>query len=161
MTGIIAKGDQAPVFQLEDQDGQWHSSADFQGKPWILYFYPKADTPGCTQESKDFAMALPKLSALGVTILGVSADAKPAQSAFHKKYCLPFPLLCDTEKTLCQAYGVWVDKSMYGKTYQGIERTTVLIGADGRIVECWRKVSVPGHVEAVIKAAESYAASRA
>jgi peroxiredoxin Q/BCP len=142
----------APDFALEADGGNTISLADYKGKQLVIYFYPKDDTPGCTQESKDFRDALAEFQNAGAEILGVSKDSVKSHDAFKEKYCLPFPLLSDPEGTMCEAYGVWKEKSMYGKKYMGIERSTFLIDEQGKIAKLWRKVSVPGHVEEVLKA---------
>ena len=145
-------GDIAPAFDLPASGGGRVRSSDYAGRGYVLYFYPKADTPGCTKEALGFQEALPALG--DVAVLGVSRDPVPALDKFAAKYGLTFPLASDEAGTLTEAYGVWVEKSMYGKTYMGIERATFLVGADGRIAEAWPKVKVPGHVEAVLEAAQ-------
>lgn len=145
----LAIGSAAPDFTLTADDGRSVSLRDFAGKRVVLYFYPKDDTPGCTQESCDFRDTLSDFSALDAGVLGVSKDSLKSHGAFRDKYGLTFPLLSDPDGAVCAAYGVWAEKSMYGKKYFGIERSTFLIGADGKILALWRKVSVPGHVAAV------------
>lgn len=136
-----------PDFSLSDQDGKTWTKADLLGRPAVIYFYPKDDTPGCTQESCDF-----RDQKLPVPVLGVSPDPVKSKAKFAKKFDLPFPLLADTEKQLCEALGLWVEKSMYGKKYMGVDRSTFLLDAEGHIVREWRSVKVPGHVEEVAKA---------
>lgn len=151
----LAEGDTAPDFTLSATGGRRVSRAGYAGKPLILYFYPKADTSGCTKEACAFEEALPQLGKLGLDVIGVSRDPMKALEKFAAKYSLTFPLASDETGAVTEAYGVWVEKSMYGKKYMGIERATFLIGADGRIARIWRKVSVPGHAAAVLKAAEA------
>ncbi|OGS00515.1 MAG: hypothetical protein A3G41_06655 [Elusimicrobia bacterium RIFCSPLOWO2_12_FULL_59_9] len=147
----LKAGDRAPVFEGFDETGHRHSLADFQGKTLVLYFYPKDDTPGCTTEACDFRDNLSRLTKSGAAVLGVSPDSGKSHVKFKEKYKLPFPLLADEDKKICSAYGVWKEKSMYGRKYLGVERSTFLIGPDGLIQEVWRKVSVAGHVAEVIE----------
>jgi peroxiredoxin Q/BCP len=147
---LLKKGDLAPSFKLQTDSGEWVSLDQFRGKTVVLYFYPKDDTPGCTQESCDFRDSFGALSSKGVVVLGASKDSVGSHQKFKTKYQLPFPLLSDESGTLCEAYGVWKEKSMYGRKYMGIERSTFVIGADGRIAKVYPKVSVPGHVGEVI-----------
>ena len=150
----ISEGKKAPAFRLQDQDEAWIASKDLAGEAYVLYFYPKASTPGCTTETCDFRDALPDLADLSVRILGASPDAPARQKKFASKHDIEFPLLCDTEQKLAEAYGVWQEKKLYGKTYLGIVRSTFLVGADGKVVRIWRKVKVKGHVDEVRAAAE-------
>ena len=145
-------GKKAPAFTLPDQDGKPVSLADFKGKPVVLYFYPKDDTPGCTQEACDFRDASAALKKAGAVVLGVSPDDSARHGKFAAKFKLPFPLLADTEHAVALAYGAWAEKSMYGRKYMGIVRSTFLIGKDGLLAEVWPKVKVKGHVEEVRKA---------
>lgn len=147
-------GEPAPSFELVDQDGQTVSSADLAGAPYVLYFYPKDDTPGCTTEACGFRDAHAELEAIGVRVLGVSPDSAASHKKFASKYGLGFSLLSDPEKSLAKAYGAWVLKKNYGREFMGIERSTFLVGADGRIKQTWRRVRVNGHVDAVKSAAE-------
>lgn len=148
-------GTRAPSFKLRDQDDQELSSASLAKKQYVLYFYPKDNTPGCTTESCDFRDHVPNFRKLGVTVLGVSPDSTKSHAGFVKKYELPFTLLSDPDKELAQAYGVWALKKNYGKEYWGIVRSTFLIGADGLIKGVWRGVKVKGHVEAVLAAVKA------
>jgi peroxiredoxin Q/BCP len=148
-------GDAAPPFSLPASGGRTASSAALKGKPYVLYFYPKADTPGCTREACDFNEALTQFRGKGIAIIGVSPDPMKPIEKFAQKFGLDFPLASDEDHALAKAYGVWVEKSMYGRTYMGIERSTFLIGADGRIARAWRKVSVPGHAAEVLEAAKA------
>jgi peroxiredoxin Q/BCP len=147
------EGEPAPSFELVDQDGQTVSSADLAGAPYVLYFYPKDDTPGCTTEACGFRDALSELEAVGVSVIGVSPDSAASHKKFAGKYGLGFRLLSDPEKSLAKAYGTWVLKKNYGREFMGVERSTFLVGADGRIKQTWRRVRVNGHVDAVKAAA--------
>jgi peroxiredoxin Q/BCP len=146
-------GDAAPSFTLPRDGGGDVSLSDFAGKKVVLYFYPKDDTPGCTKEALGFTDMVADFDAAGTVILGVSKDSVSKHEKFVAKHDLKIALLSDEEGDVCERDGTWVEKSMYGKTYMGIERATFLIGADGKIVQVWRKVKVPGHVEAVLEAA--------
>mgnify|MGYP003393765471 CR=1 FL=1 len=152
---MLEVGKKAPAFSLKDGEGNKVSLSDFKGKTVVLYFYPKDMTSGCTQESCDFRDAFPKFKKKGAVILGISRDDEKSHQKFKAKYDLPFPLLADTETKMCEAYGVWKEKSMYGRKYMGIERTTVVIGPDGKIQEVYAKVKVPGHVDAVLEKVSS------
>ena len=131
----------APAFSLPDQDGKTRTLREFAGRIVVVYFYPKDDTPGCTKESCAFRDLAPALAKRDVVILGVSADSAASHAKFAQKFSLPFPLLADTEKTMIKAYGAWGTKSMYGKSYEGIVRSTVVIDATGKVVQHWTKVS--------------------
>jgi peroxiredoxin Q/BCP len=144
-------GDRAPAFSAVDQDGRRHALEDYEGRTVVLYFYPKDHTPGCTAESCDFRDAWPRIAAKGAVVLGVSPDDAASHARFRADLKLPFPLLADVDRAICEAYGVWKRKSMYGRTYLGVERSTFVI-AGGRIKAAWRKVKVPGHVDEVIAA---------
>ena len=151
----IAEGDAAPDFTLPATGERTVSPRDYKGQPFILYFYPKADTPGCTKEACAFQESLPDFAAARVDVIGVSPDKLKPIEKFAAKYNLTFPLASDEDHAVAEAYGTWVEKSMYGKAYMGIERSTFLIGADGRIKKVWRKVSVAGHAEDVMAAAKA------
>jgi peroxiredoxin Q/BCP len=151
----LVEGRTVPAFRMPATGGRTASLSGLKGKPFVLYFYPKADTPGCTKEACGFQEQLPALGALGLEVIGVSPDALPALEKFAKKYNLEFPLASDPDHKVATAFGVWVEKSMYGKKYMGIERSTFLVGADGKIAKLWRNVKVPGHVEAVAEAAKA------
>jgi peroxiredoxin Q/BCP len=151
----LAQGDEAPAFALASDGGGKVSSGDFKGKPFVLYFYPKDDTSGCTKEAIAFTERLPDFKKLGVAVIGVSPDGVAAHDKFKAKYGLGFALGADVDKAVCQAYGVWLEKSMYGRKYMGVDRSTFLVGRDGRIARVWRKVKVPGHVDEVLEAARA------
>jgi peroxiredoxin Q/BCP len=151
----VAEGDKAPAFELPATGGRTVSAKAMMGKPYLLYFYPKADTPGCTKEACAFQEALPQLGHIGLEVIGVSPDKMKPIEKFAAKYNLTFPLASDEETTVAQAFGVWVEKSMYGKTYMGMERSSFLVDAKGKVAKVWRKVSVPGHAAAVMEAAKA------
>jgi thioredoxin-dependent peroxiredoxin len=142
--------DKAPAFSLLDQDGNKVSLKDFAGKTVVLFFYPKADTPGCTVEACGFRDAYKKIQAAGAVILGISADEPAKQKKFEEKFKLPFPLLADTDKKVCEAFGVIQEKSMYGKKYMGIARMSFIIGPTGKIQHIYEKVKPDGHAEEVL-----------
>jgi peroxiredoxin Q/BCP len=149
----LAVGSKAPPFKLPRDGGGSVSLADFKGRKLVLYFYPRADTPGCTREAIDFSRLRLQFHKAGTDILGVSADPIKAQDAFKKKHALTISLGSDETHKMLEAYGVWGEKSMYGKTFMGILRVTFLLGPDGRIVRIWPKVKVDGHAEEVLAAA--------
>jgi len=149
----IAPGDKAPAFTLPSDGEGTISLSDFKGKNLILYFYPKDNTPGCTKESCDFRDIHPDFSAANTIIVGASKDSIKSHDKFKSKYDLPFPLVSDVDGKLCESYGVWVEKSMYGRKYMGIERATFLIDGKGVIRNIWRKVKVKGHAAEVLEAA--------
>ncbi len=149
----LQEGDPAPAFDMPATGGRRVSLETMRGRPFVLYFYPKADTPGCTKEACAFQEALPQLGRLGVELIGVSRDALPALEKFATKYGLSFPLASD-EGGVAEAYATWGEKSMYGRTYWGMERSTFLIDRDGRVAKVWRKVSVPKHAAQVMEAVE-------
>ncbi len=148
----LSVGDKAPDFSMPATGERTVSLNGLRGKPFVLYFYPKADTPGCTREACAFQEALPQLGQTGLAIIGVSKDKMPALEKFAAKYGLQFPLASD-QSGVAEAYGVWVEKSMYGRTYMGMERSTFLIDAHGKIAALWKKVKVPGHAAQVLDAA--------
>ena len=145
-------GDTAPEIELLTDDGTPFKLSSLRGKEVILYFYPKADTPGCTTESCQFRDESPKITKKNVVIVGVSPDTPAAQAKFKGKFSLPFTLLADADHAAAEAYGVWKEKSMYGKKYMGVERTTFLIGADGKIKQAFHKVKPDGHAMEVLAA---------
>lgn len=148
-------GDPAPDFELETDTAGTVRLADYAGKHLVLYFYPRDNTAGCTKQAVAFSEAADAFAARNAEIVGVSKDSVVSHEKFRKKHALTITLGSDTEGSVCEAYGVWVEKSMYGKTHMGIERSTFLIGPDGRVSGVWRKVRVPGHVETVLEAVES------
>lgn len=150
----VAEGEAAPDFSLPATAGRTVSLAGFRGKPFILYFYPKADTPGCTKEACAFQEASPRLEEIGLDVVGVSPDKIKPIEKFAAKYGLTFPLASDEDHAVAEQYGVWVEKSMYGRQYMGVDRSTFLIDAAGTVLKVWRKVSVTGHAEDVLKAAQ-------
>src|SRR3954451_25144333 len=151
MTNVV-EGAPAPDFDLETPDGRV-KLADFAGKSVVVYFYPKDDTSGCTREAQDFTALAPEFAKAGVKVVGVSRDPMNKHEKFIAKYHLAVPLVSDEDGRISDAFGTWVQKSMYGRKYMGMERATYLIGADGRILREWRKVKVPGHAEEVLNAA--------
>jgi len=151
----LAIGAKAPPFNLPRDGGGSVSLADFAGQPLVLFFYPRADTPGCTVESKAFSSLSADFAKAGAAVLGVSADPVRAQDAFKAKHRLAVPLASDETHKMLTAYGVWGEKSLYGRKFMGITRTTVLIGKDGRIAHVWPKVKVEGHAEAVLTAVQA------
>jgi peroxiredoxin Q/BCP len=152
---VLEAGVKVPNVGASDQDGNNVRLRDFAGRKLVVYFYPKADTPGCTAESQTFRDLKGDLTAAGAAIVGVSRDTVAAQKKFAEKYELNFPLLADTTSAICDAFGVIVEKNMYGKKSIGIQRSTFLIGADGKIAKVWPRVSVEGHGGAVLEAVRS------
>ena len=152
---MLDVGDVAPDFTLPTDGGGEMTLSSMRGKKVVLYFYPKDDTSGCTKEACDFREKISEFEKAGAVVLGISPDGVKKHDKFKAKYDLPFSLIADEEKTALQAYGVWVEKSMYGRKYMGVERTTFLIDADGSIQSVWRKVKVPGHVDAVLDAVQA------
>ncbi|MBO9631261.1 MAG: thioredoxin-dependent thiol peroxidase [Shinella sp.] len=147
----LSAGDIAPDFELPRDGGGTISLKAFSGKPVVLYFYPKDDTEGCTKEAIAFTGLLPEFEKAGAPVIGVSPDSVAKHDKFAKKHGLSVILAADEDTALAKLYGVWKEKSMYGRTYMGVERTTFLIGADGRIARIWPKVKVAGHAEAVLE----------
>lgn len=147
---LIDPGRKAPAFSLKDQNGKTHSLADYAGKSVILYFYPKDDTPGCTTETCAFRDNLPKFTTNKAVVLGASILDEASKAKFAEKYSVNFPLLADADHTVAEKYGVWQEKSNYGKKYMGIVRTTYLIGPDGVVKRRWDNVKVDGHAEEVL-----------
>lgn len=148
---LIDPGKKAPAFSLKDQHGETHRLADYAGRPLILYFYPKDDTPGCTKESCEFQAALPQFTSSKAAVLGVSILTEASKAKFANKYGLTFPLLADADHAVAEKYGVWQEKSRYGRKYMGIARTTYLIGPDGKVERRWDNVKVDGHVDEVME----------
>lgn len=152
---MATEGSAAPEFTLPRDGGGEVSLSDFRGKTVVLYFYPKDDTSGCTREAIDFTTHLSDFEAAGAVVLGVSKDSVAKHEKFRDKHDLGVILLSDADSDVCERYGVWVEKSMYGKSYMGIERATFLIDGDGKIARAWRKVKVPGHAAEVLEAAKA------
>jgi peroxiredoxin Q/BCP len=155
MTDVV-EGAAAPDFEIEGAGGPV-KLADFKGKPLVLYFYPKDDTSGCTREAQDFTAAAANFAKAGVAVVGVSKDSIASHAKFQAKYDLGVVLGSDPEGATIERYGSWVEKNMYGRKYMGIERSTFLIGRNGKIARIWRKVKVAGHAQDVLKAAQSLA----
>ena len=154
MSHNLKIGEKAPDFSLPADGGREIALKSYAGQKLVLYFYPKDDTSGCTQEAIEFNGLRQEFAKAGTAILGVSPDPVKKHDKFKAKYELEFPLLSDQQKHMLEAYGVWVEKSMYGRKYMGVERTTVLIAADGTIAQVWPKVKVPGHAAEVLAAAQ-------
>ena len=148
----LATGQTAPDFHLPRDGGGSIRLSDLKGKIVVLYFYPKDDTSGCTQEAIEFSALKPEFESAGAVVIGMSPDSAKKHEKFKAKHELTVDLVADEDKSVLEAYGVWVEKSMYGRKYMGVERSTVLIGKDGAIAEIWRKVKVPGHAKAVLEA---------
>jgi peroxiredoxin Q/BCP len=151
----LAAGDKAPSFKIVTDEGETLSSSGLKGEPYIVYFYPKDDTSGCTKEAIAFSENLKKFEKAGVRIIGVSKDSVESHAKFRKKYKLKLTLGSDPEIRMAQDWGVWGEKALYGRKYMGTERATFLVNAKGIIIEAWHKVKVPGHVEAVLERAQS------
>jgi peroxiredoxin Q/BCP len=149
---LIEEGKKAPAFSLKDQAGQAQRLADYAGRPVILYFYPKDDTPGCTKEACSFTERLPRFKPSRTAVLGVSILDEQSKARFAGKYSIGFPLLADPDHAIAEKYGTWQKKSRYGRTYMGIVRTTYLIGRDGKVAKRWDNVKVDGHTEQVLAA---------
>lgn len=153
----IETGDEAPAFELAADDGTTISLSDLRGSIVVLFFYPKDDTAGCTTEAKDFTALKPDFDAIGVRVIGISPDSVKKHEKFRAKHDLAVALASDEDKTTLEAYGVWAEKSMYGRKYMGVERTTMLIGRDGKVLRVWNKVKVAGHAAEVLEAARNAA----
>ena len=153
--GELKTGQKAPDFTVMNDKGEKVKLADFKGKKVVLYFYPKDDTPGCTKEACAFQEALPQLGKIGIDVIGVSPDKMKPIEKFAEKYQLTFPLASDESHTVAEKYGTWVEKSMYGRKYMGMERSTFLVDPAGKVAKAWRKVSVTNHAADVLKAAQA------
>jgi peroxiredoxin Q/BCP len=151
----LVQGAKAPDFRLPRDGGDSVALSDFSGEKLVLFFYPKADTPGCTREAIDFTRLAGDFAASGTAVLGISADSQKAQESFRDKHRLSVPLISDEKHQMLAAYGAWGEKSMYGRTFMGIIRTTVLVGSDGRVSKVWRHVKVDGHADQVLEAARA------
>jgi thioredoxin-dependent peroxiredoxin len=152
---MVDVGDIAPECSFTAPDGSAKKISDYRGKALIVYFYPKDDTSGCTKEAQEFTALMPDFAAAGAVVLGVSRDSEKSHAKFIAKYELGVELGSDGDGSVTEAFGVWVEKSMYGKKYMGIERSTFLIDAGGKITQVWRKVKVPGHAAAALEATKS------
>jgi peroxiredoxin Q/BCP len=152
---MLDVGDAVPEVTLKDADGADFTLARYRGRPLVVYFYPKADTPGCTSEAKDFTALAADFAALGVPVVGISRDKPARLKKFAEKYGLTVTLASDEPGEMCEAFGTWVEKSLYGRKYMGIERASFLVGADGKIQRIWPKVKVKGHAAEVLEAAKS------
>lgn len=152
---VIREGDAAPPFSLPCDDGGTLSLADFAGEKLVLFMFPRADTPGCTTEAQDFSRLAPVFASAGAKIVGLSADTPGKLARFRARYDLAMPLVCDATHEVLSAYGAWGEKLMYGKRFEGVLRTTFLIGRDGRIAQVWRNVKVGGHAGAVFDATKN------
>ena len=152
---MVEAGKTAPDFELPTDSGKSIKLSKFKGKPVVVYFYPKDDTTGCTKEAQDFTCLADQFKGAGVEVIGISPDSVASHAKFRKKYDLGVHLAADEEKTVATAYGVWVEKSMYGKKYMGVERSTFLIDGKGKVAKAWRKVKVPGHADEVLAAAKA------
>ena len=157
---MIGEGDKAPAITVTASDGSEVNLAA-PGQPLVLYFYPKDDTSGCTREAQDFTALASEFRKAGVKVVGVSRDPMKRHEKFIGKYSLAVPLVSDENGRISDAFGTWVEKSMYGRKYMGMERATYVIGADGRILKAWRKVKVPGHADEVLKVARSSSPAKA
>ena len=155
MASVLTVGDIAPEFTLPGDGGSTIALSSYRGKKVVLYFYPKDDTSGCTKEAIEFNGLKAEFEKANTVIIGMSPDSAKSHDKFKTKYDLTFPIAADEDKAALEAYGVWVEKSMYGRKYMGVERTTVLIGTDGRILAIWPKVKVDGHAAEVLKAAQA------
>lgn len=152
---VLAEGQKAPAFRLPRDGGDVVTLADYASRKLVLFFYPRADTPGCTKEAIDFTRLAGDFAKAGSAVLGVSADPLKAQEKFRDKHKLAVPLISDEKHEMLEAYGAWGEKSMYGKSFLGILRTTVLVGADGKVAKIWRNVRVDGHADQVLEAARA------
>ena len=157
---LIEPGKKAPAFTLKDQHGETHRLADYEGRPVVLYFYPKDDTPGCTKETCAFRDNLPHFKKSRAAVLGVSILDEASKARFAEKYSVSFPLLADADHSIAEKYGVWQKKSLYGRSFMGIARTTYLIDEFGKVVKRWDNVKVPGHAEAVLQTVEETRTNR-
>jgi peroxiredoxin Q/BCP len=154
---MLQDGENAPDFSLPDDAGSVVRLSKLKGRPVVVYFYPKDDTSGCTQEAKDFSCLADQFAKAGADVVGISPDSAARHKKFKTKYDLPLRLLADENKDAANAYGVWVEKSMYGRKYMGVERSTFLIDSKGKIARSWRKVKIPGHAEDVLAAVKALA----
>lgn len=154
---MISEGKKAPNIKLPDADGEIVDLSKLKGSPVVVYFYPKDDTSGCTKEAIEFTAQMEEYEKAGTIVLGISPDSEKSHKKFADKHSLSVRLLADTEKKAAETYGVWVEKSMYGRKYMGVERATFLIDKSGKVARIWRKVKVPGHVDEVLAAVKELA----
>lgn len=154
---MLQEGDKAPNAMVQDANGEGRKLFDQVKPPLVLYFYPKDDTSGCTREALDFTALADDFAKAGVSVVGISKDTPKKHASFIQKHGLRIGLLTDADGSVCEAYGTWIEKSLYGRKYMGIDRATFLIGPAGRITRIWRKVKVPGHADAVLEAARALA----
>ena len=147
---MLAQGDKSPSFAVSDQNGLTHNSKSLKGKRYLVYFYPKDSTPGCTVQACGLQSDLEQFNALGIPVFGVSADSVASHKKFADKYGLNFPLLADTDKKMIEAFGVWIEKSLYGKKYMGISRSSFLIGCNAKVEKVWEKVNTKTHAQDVL-----------
>jgi peroxiredoxin Q/BCP len=161
MGDFLEPGGKAPAFSLKSDSGKAVKLSDFKGRPVVLYFYPKDDTPGCTREACAFRDLKSEMEQGGAVVLGVSADSVESHGKFRDKYKLNFPLLADPDHAVAEQYGAWREKNMYGKKSMGIQRSTYLIGPDGKVARVWKKVNVDGHDAAVLEAIKNLQAAQA
>ncbi len=152
---MLNEGDMAPAFALPDGDDKTVKLSQFKGRPVVLYFYPKDDTTGCTKEAVGFSEQLAAFRDCGAEVIGISPDSVKSHDKFRQKHDLKLMLLADEDKSAIEAYGVWAEKKMYGRSYMGVDRSTFLIGKDGTLKRIWRSVKVPGHVEEVLAAVQA------
>ena len=152
---LVEPGKNAPAFSLKDQNGKTHRLSDHRGTPVVIYFYPKDDTPGCTTETCNFRDLLPTFKAIKAVVFGVSILDETSKAKFAKKHAVTFPLLADADHEVAEKYGVWQEKSLYGRNFMGITRTTYLIDASGRVARRWDKVKVDGHADEVLEATQT------
>lgn len=152
---MLSEGRKAPDFKLPDDGGKTLQLTKLKGRPVVIYFYPKDDTSGCTAEAKDFSCLAGDFAAAGAEVIGISPDSPASHAKFKAKHDLGVRLAADEDKAVAQAYGVWVEKSMYGRKYMGVERSTFLVDTSGKLARIWRKVKVPGHAEEVLEAVKA------
>lgn len=152
---MVSEGDPAPSIKLATDDGELVALTTLKGHPVVLYFYPRDDTPGCTTEAKDFSCMIAEFKKAGADVVGISPDDAKSHKKFREKHALEVKLASDADTSIAQAFGSWVEKSMYGKKYMGVDRSTFLIDKGGKIAKIWRKVKVPGHAEEVLAAVKA------
>jgi peroxiredoxin Q/BCP len=151
----LEEGSKAPAFSLKDQNGKTVKLGDFKGRPVVVYFYPKDDTPGCTKEACAFRDRMDEIQSLGAAVLGLSPDDQASHAKFSQKFSLTFPLLSDSDHQVAEKFGAWREKNMYGKVSMGVQRSTFLINGEGKIMKVWKRVQVDGHDQQVVEALKS------